>query len=290
MNETTTDLQVVDVRPLEAQTRGELTCQAEWAVQHRRDLKVAERRIFELASVTPEVADSCSYAVPRGRAIVGGASVRFAEIVASTWGNLRIGARILDITHDSVVAQALFTDLEINNTLSVEVPRRIIDKNGQRYGPTLIQDTSLAAMSIAYRNAVLRGIPRLYWEPIWQRVREFAKHALEDQQASGTLNQARGKMFEWFQQCGIPADAILTLLKVTNVEEIGVEELSQIRGLATAIREGSTNVDEVLAAVHSQTNSVDRTGSLVDALLMVTKSRKTDNEQPAASTASCPAD
>ena len=49
-----------------------------------------------MATIDAEVAGSCFYKLSRGGKTIEGPSVRLAEIVASAWGNLKFGARIID--------------------------------------------------------------------------------------------------------------------------------------------------------------------------------------------------
>ena len=59
-----------------------------------------------------------------------------------------------------VSAIAVALDLETNLGIEIEVRRKILDKHGNRFSEDMIHTTGLAAVAVAYRNAVLRIIPR----------------------------------------------------------------------------------------------------------------------------------
>ena len=75
-------------------------------------------QITTIATLDPETAESCFYVMQRGRGAdaktIEGVSVRFAEIVAHSWGNLRIQTRIVGNDGRFVTAQAICHDLEKN--------------------------------------------------------------------------------------------------------------------------------------------------------------------------------
>src|SRR5678816_4803120 len=96
------------------------------------------------------------YSLPRGGRNIVGPSVRFAEVVASSWGNIRSGARIIDIDDKFITAQGQCFDLEKNICVQVEVKRRITKKDGKRYDDDMIGVTGNAACSISLRNAVFK--------------------------------------------------------------------------------------------------------------------------------------
>jgi len=59
--------------------------------------------------------------------------VRLAELCASAYGNLHVGARVLDVEDRDIPAQGVAWDLERNLRVTVETRRKIVSKNGRRY-------------------------------------------------------------------------------------------------------------------------------------------------------------
>lgn len=204
-----------------------------------RFLKEAET----MATITQQVADDCTYVLPRkdkgGQTRnIEGPSARFAEIVASAWGNCRAGARVVSEDKEFVVAQGAFHDLERNVAITFEVRRRITDRSGRKFSPDMVAVTGNAAASIALRNAVFKGVPKAYWQPAWEAAR---RASLGD---SKTLATRRLDALAYLQKFGASEAQILASLGIRGVEDINVEHLGVLKGLATALRDGDTTLEQ----------------------------------------------
>ncbi|KAG1166891.1 hypothetical protein G6F35_017935 [Rhizopus arrhizus] len=106
-----------------------------------------------MVTLSQSIAEQCVYALPRDGKTIEGPSARFAEVIASAWGNNRAGARVIDDKGEFIIAQGVFHDLERNVAITYEVQRRIVDRQGRRFKPDMIGVTANAACSIALRNA-----------------------------------------------------------------------------------------------------------------------------------------
>lgn len=241
--------QVVPVQTgLEAQTRGEIDIQIATAKRYPRSVSKVMKEAMTLATLSEEIAEQCFYAVPRDGKTIEGPSARLAEIMASTWGHMRSEARIVEETDTHVVARGTSWDLERNVAVAFEVRRRITtsekkDRNGKvipskKYGDDMITTTSNAANSIAYRNTVFRVIPKAFWQPIYEAARRVAIGDAE------TLVSKRTKMLAYFQRMGVPEARLLAAIKVAGVEDITLDHLATLKGIATALKEGDTTVDD----------------------------------------------
>ena len=229
----------------------EVDMQVTTAHKFPRSIKqfVADART--LVTMTEDVAEACTYALPRkqkdketGQWVVKnieGPSARFAEIVLSCWGNARAGTRILDEGEEFVTAQGFMFDLQKNVAIQVEVPRRIVDSSGNRFKVDMIGVTAGAAASIALRNAILKVIPKALWEPIWQ---EAKKTALGDEQ---TLSNKRSAALAWFQKKGASADTIYEHLGVKGIEDITLDHIATLLGYKTALKDGDTTVEQLFS-------------------------------------------
>ena len=93
----------------------------------RQCLKNIELTIF----MSPEVAASCYYTVPRAGKNITGASIRLAEICSSFWGNMQSGTRVISNNGKSIVVEGWCLDLETNARVSHEISRGIITKDGK---------------------------------------------------------------------------------------------------------------------------------------------------------------
>jgi hypothetical protein len=187
----------------------------------------------------PETAAACMYALPRDGKKIEGGSVRLAEIVATSYGNLRAQSRIVSIDGEHVTAQGNAWDLESNYAVSIEKKRRITDRHGRRYSPDMIVTTANAASAIAFRDATLKAVPKAFWGPIYDEARRIA---IGD---TVTLEERRTKMLQYFAKLGVFEDRLLANLGLANTDEIGLEELEKLIGAANVIKDGQQSVDEL---------------------------------------------
>ena len=190
------------------------------------------------------------YALPRDGKTIEGPSARFAEIVASAWGNCRAGARTVDDSGDFVTAQGVFHDLEKNVAITYEVKRRIVDRGGRRFKPDMIGVTANAACSIALRNAILKGVPKAFWTDMYESAR---KVIMGD---ARTLANRRAEALAYLQKLGATEAMVLAILGAQGVEDITLENLVTLRGIATAIKDGDTTVEQAFRQQVSETDDV----------------------------------
>src|SRR5690606_18383789 len=108
------DVQVVPVSAMSALAKSEVEAQLDAAHRYKRSVNRFLQEATGLATVTQEVAESCIYSIPRDGKQIAGPSVRLAEICASSYGNLHVAARIVDVEEDYVLAQGVARDLEKN--------------------------------------------------------------------------------------------------------------------------------------------------------------------------------
>lgn len=241
VNKETGEITVLPALPasaLEAQTRGEIDIQVVTAKRYPRSITKFRQEIGSLALLDQETAEACIYALPRDGKSVEGPSARFAEIIASSWGHMRVESRVTGEDDHFVTVRGTAWDLERNVAKAVEVRRRITNKTGRRFTDDMIVVTSNAAGSIASRNAILQVVPRAYWYPTYEACR---KAAVGDQK---TLADRRAKALAYFQKMGIAAERVFALLGVAGEDDINSEHVLRLLGLATAIKEGDTNIDE----------------------------------------------
>lgn len=228
---------------LDRETRGIIGEMVATANRYPRTIKRFVDEAIQLVTLDEETAAACMYALPRDGKTIEGPSARFAEIVATCWRNLRVDARVVEDTGSMITARGTAWDMERNVLIAYEVSRRVVDKRGRRYSEDMVVVTGNAASSIALRNAVLKVIPAAIWRPLYLKAREVAVGNSE------TLSARRTKMLEYFGKLGAPRDRVFALLGVRGEEDITLEHLATLRGLATAIREGDTTLDEAFAGV-----------------------------------------
>lgn len=242
----TQQVQVIEVTAIEALQKAEVNTQIATAKQFPRSLKRFLVEAKDMATLNESIAAECIYCLPRDGKTIEGASARFAEIVLSSWGNSRAGARIVEESENYVTAQGFCHDLERNVAVTFEVRRKITGKSGKRFSADMIGMTANAACSIAFRNAVLKSIPKAFWQDIYNAARQVIAGDAK------TLQSRRDEAVKYITKMGITVEQICATLGVAGVEDIGADELVTLRGMATAIKEGDTTIDEAFGLVKKE--------------------------------------
>ena len=242
------EVQVISSTGLEATSRAEIDVQVRTAKMYPRNVEQAKKNSLAVATSDPVTAASMWYELPRaGKKIMGG-SVRLAEVLASQWGNLRVATRVVDIGESFVSVEGVCHDLETNVAYRSEVRRKILSKEGNRYGEDMILTTTNAASAIAFREAVFKAVPRAYWYPIYEA------SLLKSQEAGKSLAEARKNMIGAFEAWKVPKKAILDYLEVKSVEEIGNEDIGRLRSVYTQIKEGEKQIEDFFPNFNQATN------------------------------------
>ncbi|MCY1166582.1 hypothetical protein D9M73_65250 [compost metagenome] len=237
--------------------KGEIDMQIATAHKYPRSVVKFRNEVLQMVTLNEQVAGECVYALPRNEKdkatgqwvtkTIEGPSARFAEVVASAWGNSRAGARVVSDQGDFVTAQGVFHDLERNVAITYEVQRRITGANGQRYKSDMIGVTANAACSIALRNAILKGVPKAFWSDMYDAARQCIMGDIK------TLANRRIDAIAKFQRFGINQGQIFERLEVAGIEDITLEHLVTLRGLMTAIKEGDTTPEQAFAKENAGT-------------------------------------
>lgn len=249
-------LEVMQTEQLQSMDRAEIDMQIATAKRFPRDIQQCLNNIRALSMIDEETMESCFYHLERkdkdGQIKeIEGMSVRMAEIFVSCWGNLRVATRIIGNDGRKITAQGICFDVQNNVAVSSETSRRITNKSGKTYSDDMQIVTGNAASAIAFRNAVFKVIPAAVTKSV---TNEIKQRLLE--MTSAKISQKRRNAVEWFTKRGVTEDELRKYLGTDNLETISAEEIVELRGVATAIREGSSSIDEVF-----RSNSDDRTVS-----------------------------
>lgn len=247
-------IEIKQAEIVQAINRAEVDMQISTAKQYPRDIQRALNSIKTIATLDPETAEDCFYTLRRGRGndatLIEGVSVRLAEIIAGAWGNLRVQTRIVGNDGRQITAQAICHDLESNLAVSIEVHRRITDKNGKTYSEDMQVVTGNAASAIAFRNAVLKVVPKAVTKKVINDIKQVAMgQAL-------SVETSRQRMLEYFAKLGVTQSEVLSYLEIKNINEIDAEMIFVLRGLANAIKEGTTTVQETFKRNTADSNAL----------------------------------
>lgn len=247
-------IEVKQADMLSAINRAEVDIQIATAKQYPRDLAKVLNKIRTYATMDTETAEDCFYALRRGYGndanVIEGVSVRLAEIIAGAWGNLRVQSRIIGNDGRTVTCQGICHDLETNLAVSVEVKRKITDRYGKTYSEDMQVVTGNAASAIAFRNAVLKVVPKAVTKKVINDIKEVAMGKSVD------LETRRQRMVAYFGKLGVSKQELLTYCGVKSVENLDNEKVYELRGLANAIKEGTTTVQETFKAHAADSEAV----------------------------------
>jgi hypothetical protein len=239
---------------------GEVDVQISTAKRYPRSIQAFKQQALAMATFDEQTAAGCFYSLPRGGKPIEGPSARLAEIVLNAWGNIRCDAKVVGIEGGMVVAEAMTWDLEKNVAVRVQVRRRITDKNGNRFSDDMVVVTGNAATAIALRNSVFKVVPNVFTQSIYQAARQAAIGNIK------TIAAARADMVEYFGKMGITPDRIYAAIGKAGIEEIGLDELATLKGVATALKDNEFPVDEAFPPLTPTTNGGAGTSGLKERL------------------------
>lgn len=204
-----------------------------------RSVNAALQRARSLACAREDIAQGMTYALKRGQKIIKGPSIRLAEVMATSWGNARYGAHIVEEGRSYVVARGYAHDLETNVYAEVETRRRITHSDGRRYNDDMITVTSNAACAVAMRNALFKVIPGGFVTLIQTEAQRVARRESEG------LEARRDKALSYFEKLGVTREQVLWTLGARGVEDIDWEGIDTMLGFATSIQSGEASVEGI---------------------------------------------
>ncbi len=231
--------EVVSENSLTLMLKAEIDTQIATAHAFPRSIKTFLDKAMSIATVSDSVAASCNYSLPRGGKVIEGPTVRLAEIVCSTYGNIRSGARVISNNGKIITAQGICHDLETNNCVTVEVNRKITDRSGKTFSEDMIVIAGNAACAIAFRNAVFKVIPSALIQEVYEQTKLVAKGTV------ATLIERRDKALNYAKSQGITDKQICTVLEIKKIEDIDLDKLSILRGMLALITNGESTAKDL---------------------------------------------
>ena len=222
------EIEVIRSKPVSL-VAAEVDMQVATAKQYPRSIAKCLKDAVGLATVTKEMAGACIYVLPRSGKDITGPSVRLAEIMAATWGNLRVEGKVISEGDKFITARGTAWDMENNVLFSADVQRRITDKNGRRYKDDMIIVTGNAAVSIAIRNALFRVVPMAVVDQVYKQAKDAAVGTIR------TLGERRTMALQKLATFGVTEDRILARLGKEGIEDVGLRDIEKLIGLYNAI-------------------------------------------------------
>jgi hypothetical protein len=210
------------------------------AKHDRRDpVRAAESALEECKR--PTLAMTAIYTYPRGGTNVEGPSIRLAEAIARSWGNMQYGLIEVGREGDESSMLAYAWDLQSNNMARQEfkVKHTRDTRNGSK---TLtderdIYETTANAGARRLRACILKLIPGDVVDACIDR----CKLTLE--QAMGKVEEATPRMLEKFTGIGVSQQMIEKRLK-KSISAISYQDLVNLGNVFNSIRDGMGGVED----------------------------------------------
>lgn len=253
---------------LEILTRSELDTQMVAARRYPRSIALFRQNVTAMIRQDVETAEACYYVLRRKKAdgsmaTIDGPSVRLAEIVTNAWGNFRSGGRVLAVKEGEIIGQGFAIDLQTNVSKVREVGRRITRADGSRYSDDMVIVTGNAAIAIAERNAIFAVIPRAMIDPFVAVAKRVVAGSIK------TLGEARKRAMAECAKLKVTPARVCAVFDKAGPDDLTAEDLVELRGILTAIGEGTITAAEAFPAPAPPTASEpapSRSGQLTESL------------------------
>jgi hypothetical protein len=241
-----------------------------------RDLNTAYSRIIESCKRL-SLANTAFYSYPRGGEVVSGPSIRLAEVIAQSYGNLDFGVREIERRIGASVAEAYCWDMETNTrqTKIFEVgheiytkkngikkltdPRdiyEIVANNGARRLRACILGIIPADITEAAVNQCRQTISKGTGEPIADRIRKlvvaFKDIGVNQEMLEGRLNH--------------------------KIDLTTVEEIVELTGIYTAIRDKQAKRQDFFEFIDDESQEDGKAAALRQKLNQSSEEKKTEPE------------
>jgi len=193
----------------------------------------------------PGFAEGARYAFPRGGKQVSGPSVKLAREMARVWGNIRYGLRIVSVDEQNVHIRAYALDLETNGYVEAEDQfARLIQR--KRNGRTEwvepderdLRELTNRRGAVLVRNCILQLIPPDVTEEAERTAVETLTKAARNEIAQDKGAAIR-RLALAFDQIGVTSAMLADHLE-HDLELITEDELADLRGVYTSIRDGNS--------------------------------------------------
>lgn len=213
----------------------------EMAKAYPRNETVAYAKIME-ACHRKGLAEKAFYSYPRGKEVVSGPTIRFAEELGRCWGNLDYGIKELSQDNGKSEMQAYCWDLE-TNTMSVQNftnPHKKETKSGI-VTLTSLRDIYEINANMAARRLRARILAILPADIVEDAIQE-CKATLAGKTDEPLSDRVR-KMVTAFEKFGVKADLIEKRLK-RKIDTMTVEDFTDYIGIYNSLKEGASKVSD----------------------------------------------
>lgn len=266
----------IDPQEIYKQDRAQVDIQVATAHAYPRNITRATDDALAIVTMDEETAATCSYTVPRGTKSIIGPSVHLAKIVAQTWGNLRVQAKVIAIEDKQIVSQSTAWDLQNNLAIQIEVRRSIVSKSKGRFSDDMVTVTGNAANSIALRNAILSVIPKAVIDKVYKAAKQKITGDVSDE---NKLKAARKKIIDMLvDRYRVTEKDVLDAIGRVSREHITPDDLVILTGIGTAIKDGDTTIEEAFGKTKPGGEAPSKTEKEAERILLLIRDASTLDE------------
>lgn len=263
-----------------AESRAAQEVQAAMTVAKRfpRDETAAFNRVLK-ACKRKTLAECAMYVYPRGGTQVTGPSIRLAEVLARSWGNVDFGIIELEQKHGESTMMAYAWDLETNtrNTKVFTVKHERHTKNGsyRLTDPRDIYEMTANQGARRMRSCILGIIPG---DVVDAAIAECEKTMHGDNKEP--LSDRVRKMVSAFAEFNVTQEMIEARLG-HRIEAVIETELVQLRKMYSSIKDNMANVHDLFPPVESESSedSKSKSESLADEMDDMLDGKKTKQKK-----------
>lgn len=199
-----------------------------------RDPRLAMDRIMN-ACTRPSLADAAVYQYSRGGSDISGPSIRLAEALAQSWGNMQFGIRELEQRNGESTVQAFAWDVETNTRREVtfQVPHVRYTKSGSKKleDPRDVYEMVANQGSRRLRACILAVIPGDVTEAAVQQCEVTMKTKAD------TSPEAMQKMLAAFEPYGVTREQIEKRIQ-RRLDAIQPAQVVSLKKIYASLRDG----------------------------------------------------
>lgn len=215
------------------------------AKQFPRDENAALERILK-ACERKTLAESAMYEYPRGGQKVTGPSIRLAETIARSWGNIVFGVNELEQRGGESVVKAYAWDIETNvqqdKTFTVKHERRAAGVNKRLDDPRDIYEMVANQGARRVRACILGIVPGDVVEAALEKCKEtLAKNI-------GDVKERIAKMIELFKQYKVTPE-MLERFVGCKIEAFSANDLVRLGGVYNSLKDGMAKPEQYFEGV-----------------------------------------
>jgi hypothetical protein len=240
-----------------------------------RDERKAMDRIL-MSCARPSLAEQAVYQYARGGTDISGPSIRLAEAIAQTWGNLQYGVRELSRDHENATVQAYAWDLETGTRREVtfQVPLIRSTKKGsyRLEDPRDIYETVANQGARRVRACILALIPGDVVDAAVEQCEATMKAKAD------VSPESIRKMVEAFAAVGVTREQIELRIQ-RRLDSITPAQVVQLKKIYASLRDGMSSVSDWFELQQAGAQQEQEKKSLASKIMSARKQARATEEQ-----------